>query len=88
MLMLTWTETGLEDLEWWAKHNPKKLKRIIQLCIETCKNPTTGTGKPEPLRFDLSGYWSRRITSEHRLVYAFNNKEVTVIQCRLHYRKI
>lgn len=87
MLKLTWTDTGLNDLEWWVKRNPKILKRIIRLCIESCKNPKSGSGKPEPLRFDLSGYWSRRITKEHRLVYSFDKEEVTVIQCRFHYRK-
>jgi toxin YoeB len=61
MLRLTWTETALEDLDWWARHDPRKLKRIIQLCLGTCENPTRGIGKPEPLRFDYAGYWSRRI---------------------------
>lgn len=56
MLKLTWTETGLEDLEWWHQHNSKMLKRIIQLCLATCKNPTQGIGKPEPLKFNLQGY--------------------------------
>ena len=87
MLKLTWTDTGLSDLAWWAQHNPRILRRIIKLCIETCKNPKSGIGKPEPLRFDLQGYWSRRITQEHRLVYTFDDNEVTVIQCRYHYEK-
>jgi toxin YoeB len=87
MLRLTWTETGLEDLAWWEKHQPQMLKRIIRLCLETCKDPKSGIGKPEPLRFDLQGYWSRHITDEHRLVYAFDDHEVTVIQCRYHYKK-
>lgn len=87
MLRLTWTETGLEDLEWWTKKDSRKLKRIIILCIETCKNPTKGIGKPEPLRYDYRGYWSRRIDDEHRLVYAFDEKDVTIIQCRYHYAK-
>jgi toxin YoeB len=87
MLKLTWTKTGLEDLAWWTEKNPKTLKRIIRLCIETCKNPSSGIGKPEPLRFDLEGYWSRRINQEHRLVYAYDEEEVTVIQCRHHYEK-
>ncbi|OQY53822.1 MAG: Txe/YoeB family addiction module toxin [Candidatus Parabeggiatoa sp. nov. 2] len=85
MLQLTWTETGLEDLEWWHQHNSKILKRIIRLCLETCKNPTQGIGKPEPLKFNLQGYWSRRITDEHRLIYAFDDEQVVVIQCRHHY---
>ncbi len=85
MLQLTWTETGLEDLEWWHQHNSKMLKRIIRLCLETCKTPTQGIGKPEPLKLNLHGYWSRRIDDEHRLIYAFDESEVVVIQCRHHY---
>ncbi len=80
-----WTETGLEVLEWWHQHNSKMLKRIIKLSLETCKNPMKGIGKPEPLKFNLQGYWSRRITEEHRFVYAFDNEQVVVIQCRHHY---
>lgn len=60
MSRLTWTETGLDDLEWWAKHDPKKLKRIIEIGLAACRTPTTGIGKPEPLRFDFQGYWSRQ----------------------------
>lgn len=85
MLQLTWTENALEDLEWWQKHDAKMLKRIIQICLAICKNPTQGIGKPEPLKFDLQGYWSRRIDDEHRIVYAFDAKQVTITQCRFHY---
>lgn len=87
MLRLTWTENALDDLDWWQKHDPKILRKIIQLCIDICKNPTQGKGKPEPLRFDLQGYWSRRINKEHRIIYTFDSKQVTIIQCRFHYRK-
>lgn len=51
MLRLTWTENALEDLDWWQQHDAKMLKRIIQLCVEICKNPTHGKGKPDYLRF-------------------------------------
>lgn len=87
MLRLTWTENALEDLDWWQQHDPKMLKRIIQLCLEICKNPTKGVGKPEPLKFDFQGYWSRRINQEHRIIYAFDDKQVTITQCRFHYHK-
>jgi toxin YoeB len=87
MLRLTWTETGLEDLRWWAEKDPKRLKRIIQLCLAACHEPTSGIGNPELLRFDYQGYWSRRINEEHRLVYAFDAAAVTVIQCRYHYER-
>ncbi|GAB6042322.1 Txe/YoeB family addiction module toxin [Endothiovibrio diazotrophicus] len=87
MLRLTWTDTALEDLQWWADCEPKRLKRIISLCLAACKNPTSGIGKPEPLRYDYQGYWSRRIDHEHRLVYSFDEESVTVIQCRYHYER-
>lgn len=87
MLRLTWTETALEDLEWWQQHDAKTLKRIIRLGLETCRNPMQGIGKPEPLKFDLQGYWSRRINQEHRIIYAFDEKQVTITPCRFHYHK-
>jgi toxin YoeB len=63
------------------------LKSIIQLCLETSKNPVQGIGKPEPLKFDLHGYWSRRNNQEHRIIYAFEDQQVTITQCRFHYHK-
>jgi toxin YoeB len=87
MLRLTWTENASEDLDWWHQHDAKMLKRIIQLCLETCKNPERGIGKPEPLKFDLQGYWSRRIKQEHRMIYAFDENQVTITRCRFHYHK-
>ncbi|CAN1211709.1 Txe/YoeB family addiction module toxin [Tumidithrix helvetica PCC 7403] len=87
MLRLTWTENALEDLDWWQQNDIKILRKIIQLCLEICKNPTTGLGKPEPLKFELQGYWSRRINQEHRIIYAFDENQVTITQCRFHYQK-
>jgi toxin YoeB len=87
MLKLTWTENALIDLDWWQKHDAKLLKRIIQLCLEICKSPTQGIGKPEPLKFEFQGYWSRRIDQEYRIVYTFDETQVTIIQCRFHYHK-
>ena len=87
MLRLTWTENALDDLDWWQQHDARMLKRIIRLCLEICKNPVKGMGKPEPLRFDLQGYWSRRINQEHRIIYAFDDNQVTITQCRFHYQK-
>lgn len=87
MLRLTWTENALEDLSWWQQHDSKMLKRIIQLCLEICRNPQHGIGKPEPLKFDLQGYWSRRIDQEHRIIYTFDENQVVITQCRFHYHK-
>ena len=87
MLKLTWTENALKDLDWWQQNDIKILKKIIQICLETCKNPITGLGKPEPLKFESQGYWSRRINQEHRIIYAFDETQVTITQCRFHYCK-
>ena len=87
MLRLTWTETALEDLRWWSDQDPRKLRKIIQLCLAACTEPEKGIGKPEALRFAYQGYWSRRIDHEHGLVYAFDHDAITVIQCRYHYVK-
>jgi toxin YoeB len=87
MLRLTWTENALEDLDWWQQHDTKVLRKIIQLSLDICKNPTQGIGKPEPLKFEFQGYWSRRINQEHRIVYAFDKNKVTITQCRFHYDK-
>jgi toxin YoeB len=68
-----------------ADHDPKLQKKIRALLKECLKTPFTGTGKPEPLKHDLSGYWSRRITHEHRLVYTVSNNDLVVVQCCYHY---
>ena len=87
MLRLTWTENALKDLDWWQEHDIKMLRKIIQLCLDICKNPIYGKGKPEPLKYEFQGYWSRRINHEHRIVYAFDESQVTIVQCRFHYDK-
>lgn len=74
-----------EDKIYWEKNNPKIVKRIDQLIADIKKHPFSGIGKPEPLKFEKSGYWSRRINLEHRLVYKIANKCIYVAQCRYHY---
>jgi toxin YoeB len=82
---IKWTPAAMEDYHYWQKRNPKKVERINEL-IKDCKhNPFKGIGKPEPLKGNLSGYWSRRIDNEHRLVYSISKGTLTVIQCRFHY---
>jgi toxin YoeB len=78
--------TALNDLEYWRKNNLKKLKRIVELCVDICKDPQKGKGKPEPLKFNLTGCWSRRIDKEHRLIYRFDDGTVYIIQARYHYK--
>lgn len=77
---------GLEDLRYWAKRDKKKAEKIRQLIEEICKTPFTGTGKPEPLKYALSGCWSRRIDSEHRLIYKIEAKRLVILSCRYHYK--
>lgn len=87
MPVLSWTPQAWEDYLYWQKTDKKIVKRINSLIRDTMRTPFEGTGKPEPLRFELTGYWSRRIDHEHRLVYRFDGGDDTllIIQCRYHY---
>lgn len=79
------TSRGWADYLWWQTNDRKTLKRINLLINDVTRNGHQGIGKPEPLRHDLSGYWSRRITSEHRLVYNLHDDVVVIVACRYHY---
>lgn len=74
-----------EDYLYWQTHDPDILARLNGLIKETSRDPHRGTGKPEPLRGNLSGWWSRRITREHRLVYRAKDGELQIAQCWHHY---
>ena len=74
-----------EDRAYWEATHPKIVTRIDKLITDIQTHPFTGIGKPEPLRFNKSGYWSRRITQEHRLVYKIANEKIYIVQCRYHY---
>lgn len=74
-----------EDRKFWEKQDPKIVKRIDKLIADIKHHPYKGLGKPEPLRFEKSGYWSRRINHIHRLVYKVANKKIYVVQCRYRY---
>ena len=74
-----------EDTKYWAKRDSKILQRIKHLIADIQEHLFIGLGKPEPLRFNKSGYWSRRINHEHRLVYKVVNKQIYIAQCRYHY---
>ena len=78
-------EGAWEEYLYWQQTNRAKLKRINQLIRDIQRSPLEGIGKPEPLRQDLSGLWSRRIDDEHRLVYSVDGDELNIIQCRYHY---
>ena len=82
---VTFTPTALDDLRYWLKTDQRQADRILALLEKIRRTPFDGTGKPEPLRFQLAGCWSRRIDREHRLVYQVEESEIVVIACRYHY---
>jgi len=88
-MKLLWSEEAWEDYLYWQKTDPKILQAVNDLIEDTGRTPFKGIGKPEPLKHDLVGWWSRRITGEHRLVYRVYGKPpnqiLEVIQCRYHY---
>lgn len=84
---MKFTRQAAADLEFWKRSNPATVKRIKLLLDDIEASPFTGLGKPEALKHDLAGWWSRRITGEHRLVYRLNNGEIEVSSCRFHYQK-
>ena len=86
-MKLTWTHSAWEDYLYWQKTDKKKLERINDLIKISFRTPVEGIGNPEALRHELQGYWSRRIDSEHRQVYSYNDDEerITIIACRYHY---
>ncbi|MBB3007952.1 Txe/YoeB family addiction module toxin [Cupriavidus alkaliphilus] len=82
---LTFMADAWEDYVYWQGQDKKTLKRINALTQDAQREPFDGLGKPEPLKGNLSGYWSRRIDDSNRLVYFANDDELTIIACRLHY---
>ncbi len=82
---VSFTATGWEHFVYWQTHDKSILRKINALIKECQRHPFEGMGKPEPLKGDLSGYWSRRITREHRLVYKATKDGLIIIQCRYHY---
>jgi len=82
---LAWTDEAWADYIYWQSQDKKTLKRINRLIKDTKRSPFEGIGKPEALRENLSGFWSRRIDDMNRLVYAVNDEFVTIISCRYHY---
>ena len=83
--VIQWDFDAWEDYLYWQRKDKKMLKRINQLVRDICRNPFEGIGKPEPLKGNLTGFWSRRVDEEHRLVYAIEDTAVVVISCRGHY---
>lgn len=86
-MKLIWSHSSWNDYLYWQKVDKKIVKRINELIKNSARTPFEGIGKPEALKGDLQGYWSRRITSEHRLVYKYDNSSLYIAACRYHYGK-
>ena len=82
---LAWTEEAWKDYLFWQVQGKKTLNRINKLIEDVKRMPFEGIGKPEPLRGNLTGFWSRRIDETNRLVYAIDDRFITIISCRYHY---
>lgn len=85
MRSLEFDRDALEDLTWWVQQDRKKALRVLRLIEETQRNPFGGIGKPEPLKHELAGCWSKRIDEEHRLVYQVLDDKIRILACRYHY---
>ena len=84
-MKLVWDEDAWADYLWWQSQDRKTLRRINLLIEDIVRNGNEGIGKPEPLKHGFRGYWSRRVTTEHRLVYKIVDDEVRIATCRYHY---
>jgi len=84
-MTITFSENAWDDYLYWQKVDKKIVKKINKLIKEIQRTPFEGLGRPEKLRYDLAGYWSRRIDQEHRLVYQIDNNQILVYSCRFHY---
>lgn len=83
--MLSFHEQAWEDYLYWQQTDKQVLRKLNNLIRDALRHPMEGLGKPEPLKLNLAGYWSRRITGEHRLVYTMEGSELIIVQCRGHY---
>jgi len=86
MRIVQFTPIAFEQFQYWKKKDPKIYSKITHLINAILQNPFVGIGKPEPLKGELGGYWSRRINLEHRLVYSVSDDSITIISCRYHYK--
>ncbi len=84
-MILSWADYAWEDYLYWQHTDKKILKRINLLIDNIRRQPFDGIGNPEPLKHHWSGYWSRRINREHRLVYKVQDESIIIVQCRYHY---
>lgn len=87
MMKITFSKISWEDYLSWQAEDKKTLRKINELIKDIQRTPFAGKGKPEPLKYDLAGLWSRRIDREHRLVYRVSGNEILIYTCRYHYYK-
>ena len=86
-MIKSWTDGAWEDYLYWQKEDRKILRKINLLLEDISRNGNQGIGKPEPLKGDFQGFWSRRIDEEHRLIYSVDDNQIMIITCRYHYHK-
>ncbi|TQS44225.1 Txe/YoeB family addiction module toxin [Cryptosporangium phraense] len=84
-MKLVWSTRAWDEYVWWQSHDRKVVNRINLLLQDILRNGNDGIGKPEPLKYERHGYWARRITLEHRLVYKVVDEDVRIAECRYHY---
>ena len=84
-MTVTFAKSALAHFQAWAAEDPVVQARIVALIHDIARSPFSGIGKPEPLKHELSGYWSRRITREHRLVYKIKDDTIFIASCKFHY---
>jgi len=87
MKKIIFEEAAFQDFNKWATENKKLYQRIVNLIKDILRQPYSGIGKPEALKHEFNGYWSRRINDEHRLVYKVEDETVTIASCKYHYNK-
>jgi toxin YoeB len=87
MKEIKFTKTAWNDFIGWAETDKKVFTKLTSMINDTCRNPFGGNGNPEPLKYQLSGYWSRKINNEHRLIYKVSEDCIEIISCRYHYEK-
>ena len=86
MRKVVFEANAFQDFTAWASEDKKVYQRTVALIVDTLREPFRGIGKPEPLKHELKGYWSRRINDEHRLVYKVSDEAITIASCKYHYR--
>ena len=85
-MIKSWSDAAWEEFEYWTKQDKKTLKKILQLIKDIDRNGYKGIGKPEPLKEDLSGYWSVKIDEKNRIVFRIKDSRLEIVQCGTHYR--